>query len=51
MEDTVIEEDQNTNPQLTENFFIKLEYVFVINSMNKKKDKFVSIAFQRYQSL
>ena len=35
MEDTVLGEDENTNPQITENFFLQSKYVIVINSMNK----------------
>ena len=39
MEDTMLEEAENTYPPLTEIFFlIKSQYVFVINSINKKHD-------------
>ena len=42
MEDTVIEEDENTNPKLTEKFFLKKKYAFAINSMHRKNDNFNS---------
>ena len=38
MEKTFSEDDENTNPQLTEKFFIKSQIVFVIFCMNKKCD-------------
>ena len=44
MEDYTNEDDPNTNPQVTKNFFIRTEYVFHLNSTNKKFDKFIAIA-------
>ena len=44
MEDTLIEEDEDTNPQLTEKFLIKSEYIFLIDSMNKKYENTISTA-------
>ena len=46
IEDTFLEDDTNANPQLTETFFIKSQYVFVINCMNKKIDHLLSTAFR-----
>ena len=44
MEDTFSEDDENTNPQLTEKFFIKSQNVFVIFCMNENCDNIVSTA-------
>ena len=38
-EDTFLDDGINTNPQLTEKFFIKSRYVFTLNSMIKKFDQ------------
>ena len=46
MEDRVIDEDENANPKVTEKFFIKSEYIFVINITNKKYDIIVSTALR-----
>ena len=35
MEDTFLEDNENTNPQLTEKFFIKSQYQFFLNCMKK----------------
>ena len=35
MEDSFLEDDTNANPQLTENCFIRSQYVLTINCMNK----------------
>ena len=50
MEDTVLEEDQNSNPQLTEKIFIKSEYVFVIDSMIEKNDNIISTALKNIKT-
>ena len=44
MEGTFLEDDTNANPHLTEKIFIKSQYVFVINCMNKNLIKFISTA-------
>ena len=44
MKTTIIEEDEDTNPQLTEKLFIKSEYIFVPDIMNKKDDNIISTA-------
>ena len=46
IEVTYLEDNKNTNPQVTENFFIKSQYVFVINCMNKKYDNDISTALR-----
>ena len=46
MEDTFLEDDNNANPQLTEKFFIKFQYLFVINCMNKNYDHIISTALR-----
>ena len=46
MEDQFFEDNKNTNPQLTEIFFIKSQFIFVINCMNKKCDNVISSAFR-----
>ena len=46
MEDTVIEEDENTNTQIAEKFCIKSKYVYLINSMNNKYDNIFSTALR-----
>ena len=51
MENTVIEEDENTSTQLTEKIFIKSEHVFVINSMKKNYDNFFLHRTPKHQSL
>ena len=38
--------DGNAKTRLTENFFIKLIYVFTINCMNKKYDHIISTALR-----
>ena len=38
MEDTADEEDQNTNPKLTEKFIFRSEYVSYIESTNRNFD-------------
>ena len=42
MEDTFLEDDENTNAQLNLKIFMKLQIVIVINCMNKKYDKIIS---------
>ena len=46
MEDTFLEDDTKTNPQIAEIFFIKSQYVFAINCMNKKFDNVISTALR-----
>ena len=46
MEDTILEEDENTSPQKILKNFIKSQYVFVINSMKKKYDMIISTALR-----
>ena len=46
MEDTFLEDDTNANPQLTEKFFMKSQYVFVVYCMNKKYDHITSTALR-----
>ena len=42
MEDTFLKNVTNTSPQKTEKFFIKSQYVIVINCMKKKYDNVIS---------
>ena len=42
MEDTFLEDNTNANPQLTEIFYMRSQYVFTINCMNKKFDHVIS---------
>ena len=44
MEDTSHGDDPKTNPQLTENFFIRAEYIFHSDSTNKKFDNIIARA-------
>ena len=46
MEDTFSEDDTYANPQLTENCFIRSQYVLTINCMNKKFDQIISTALR-----
>ena len=43
---TFLENNTNANPQLNENFFIKPQYVLVINCMNEKYDHIISNALR-----
>ena len=45
-ENTSLEDNTNANPQLTEQFFIKSQYVLVINCMKKKYDHIISTALR-----
>ena len=47
MENTPNEYDPNTNPQLTEKLFIRSEYVFHMESTNKKIDKIITTALKK----
>ena len=42
MEDTPHKDDQNTDHQLTENFFMKSEYMFHLDSTNNKFDDIIA---------
>ena len=44
MEATFLEDDTNASPQLSEKFFIKSQYVFVINCMNTEYDNVIFTA-------
>ena len=46
LHDTFLEDDTNANPQLTEDFFIKSHYVFVISCMNIKYDRIIPTALR-----
>ena len=46
MEDTFLENDENTNPKQTDFFFIKSQYVYVINCMKKNYDNVLSTALR-----
>ena len=46
MEDTPDEEHPNTKPQLANKFFIQSEYVFHIDSTNKKLDNIKATALK-----
>ena len=46
MEDTFLEDDTYANAQLTAKFFLKYQYIFVINFMNKKYDHIIFIAIR-----
>ena len=46
MEDTATKDDPNTNPQLTEYFFVESEYVFLLDSMNQIYHNIISTALK-----
>ena len=44
MEDCPYDNDSNINPQLTEKLFMKLEYLFHLDSTNEKFDHIIDHA-------
>ena len=43
-QDQFLDDDKFTNPQLTENFFIRTPYIFTLSSLDKKHDHIISEA-------
>ena len=46
IEDIFLNDDQFANPQITEKFFIKTPYNFILNTLNKKYDNVISAALR-----